>query len=60
MGRGFALLAGITAEIIRASARAAEGFGYSSFRANHPGSTDGLAALALAAREIQRIELGAA
>jgi len=58
MGRGFALFAGIAPEIIRASAREAEALGYSSFWVNHPGSTDGLAALALAARETQRIELG--
>jgi len=58
MGRGFALFAGIAPEIIRASAREAEGLGYSSFWVNHPGSTDGLAALGLAARETQRIELG--
>lgn len=58
MGQGFALFAGIAPEIIRASAREAEGLGYSSFWANHPGATDGLAALALTARETQRIELG--
>src|SRR5262249_38293290 len=32
--------------------------GYSSFWVNHPGATDGLAVLALAARETRRIELG--
>lgn len=58
VGHGFALFAGIAPEIISASAREAEGLGYSSFWVNHPGSTDGLAALALAARETQRIELG--
>src|SRR2546421_4763470 len=58
MGRGFALFAGAAPEIIRASAREAEGLGYSSFWVNHPGSTDGLAALALAAKETRRIELG--
>jgi len=58
MGRGLALFAGIAPEIIRASAREAEALGYSSFWVNHPGATDGLAALALAARETQRIELG--
>src|SRR5206468_847065 len=36
----------------------AEQLGYSSFWVNHPGSTDGLAALAMAARETRRIELG--
>src|SRR5207237_1236250 len=58
MGQGFALFAGAAPEIIRAAAREAEGLGYSSFWVNHPGSTDGLAALAHAARETQRIELG--
>src|SRR5438034_451291 len=58
MGRGFALFAGAAPEIIRASAREAEGLGYSSFWVNHPGATDGLAALALAATETRRIELG--
>src|SRR5229473_7262143 len=50
MGLGFAVFAG--------TAREAEQLGYSSFWVNHPGSTDGLAALAQAARETQRIELG--
>ena len=58
MGRGFALFAGTTPEIIRASAREAEALGYSSFWVNHPGSIDGLAALAHAAGETKRIELG--
>jgi alkanesulfonate monooxygenase SsuD/methylene tetrahydromethanopterin reductase-like flavin-dependent oxidoreductase (luciferase family) len=58
MGHGVALFAGSTPEIIRASAREAEGLEYSSFWVNHPGSTDGLAALALAAQETRRIELG--
>jgi len=58
MGRGFALFAGTAPEIIRASAREAEALGYSSFWVNHPGSTDGLAALSPAARATQRIELG--
>ena len=58
MGQGFALFAGAAPEIIRAAAREAEGLGYSSFWVNHPGSTDGLAALALAAKETRRIELG--
>jgi len=55
---GFALFAGAAPEILRASAREAEGLGYSSFWVNHPGATDGLAALALAAGETRRIELG--
>jgi len=58
MGRGFALFAGTTSEIIRASAREAEVLGYSSFWVNHPGSVDGLAALAFGARETKSIELG--
>jgi alkanesulfonate monooxygenase SsuD/methylene tetrahydromethanopterin reductase-like flavin-dependent oxidoreductase (luciferase family) len=58
VGRGFALFAGVAPEVIRAAAREAEGLGYSSFWVNHPGVTDGLAALAHAARETQRIELG--
>lgn len=58
MGHGFALFAGIGPEVIRASAREAEALGYSSFWVNHPGPTDGLAALALASRETRRIELG--
>ena len=58
MRRGFAVFAGLAPEVIRASAREAEGLRYSSFWVNHPGSTDGLAALALAARETRQIELG--
>ena len=58
MAQGFALFAGTAPEVIRAVAREAEALGYSSFWVNHPGSTDGLAALALAARETRRIEVG--
>jgi alkanesulfonate monooxygenase SsuD/methylene tetrahydromethanopterin reductase-like flavin-dependent oxidoreductase (luciferase family) len=58
MGLGFALFAGTSPEVIRASAREAEGLGLSSFWVNHPGAIDGLAALALAAGETRRIELG--
>src|SRR5438093_7973014 len=58
MGLGFAVFAGTSPEVIRASAKEAERLGYSSFWVNHPGATDGLAALAIAARETQRIELG--
>lgn len=58
MGHGFALYAGAAPEIIRTSAREAEGLGYSSFWVNHPGPIDGLAALAHAARETRRIDLG--
>src|SRR2546428_13809523 len=58
MAHGFAVFAGTTPEIIRASAREAERLGFASFWVNHPGSTDGLAALAHAARETRRVELG--
>jgi alkanesulfonate monooxygenase SsuD/methylene tetrahydromethanopterin reductase-like flavin-dependent oxidoreductase (luciferase family) len=58
MRQGFALFAGIAAEVIRAVGREAEGLGYDSFWVNHPGATDGLAALAHAARETRRIALG--
>jgi alkanesulfonate monooxygenase SsuD/methylene tetrahydromethanopterin reductase-like flavin-dependent oxidoreductase (luciferase family) len=58
MGLGFAVFAGTAPEIVRASAREAEGLGYSSFWVNHPGATDGLAALAQAAGETRRLELG--
>jgi alkanesulfonate monooxygenase SsuD/methylene tetrahydromethanopterin reductase-like flavin-dependent oxidoreductase (luciferase family) len=58
MAQGFAVFAGTTPEIIRASAREAEALGYTSFWVNHPGSIDGLAALSLAAEQTQRIELG--
>jgi alkanesulfonate monooxygenase SsuD/methylene tetrahydromethanopterin reductase-like flavin-dependent oxidoreductase (luciferase family) len=58
MGLGFAVFAGVSPEVIRATAREAERLGYTSFWVNHPGPTDGLAALAHAARETQRIELG--
>jgi alkanesulfonate monooxygenase SsuD/methylene tetrahydromethanopterin reductase-like flavin-dependent oxidoreductase (luciferase family) len=58
MGQGFALFAATPAEVIRASAREAEALGYSSFWVNHPGATDGLASLAVAAKETRRIDLG--
>ena len=58
MGRGFALFAGTTSDNIRASAREAEALGYSSFWVNHPGATDGLGALATAARDTRSIALG--
>lgn len=47
-----------TPQIVRAVAREAEARGYSSFWVNHPGSIDGLAALALGAEETQRVDLG--
>jgi len=58
MAQGFALFAATAGEVIRAAAREAETLGYTSFWVNHPGSTDGLAALALAAADTQRVELG--
>ena len=58
MGRGFAIFAASSPEIIRASAREAETLGYSSFWVNHPGATDGLVSLSHAAGETRRIELG--
>jgi alkanesulfonate monooxygenase SsuD/methylene tetrahydromethanopterin reductase-like flavin-dependent oxidoreductase (luciferase family) len=58
MELGFALFAGTAPGVIQSSAREAETLGYHSFWVNHPGSTDGLAALALAARETRRIDLG--
>jgi alkanesulfonate monooxygenase SsuD/methylene tetrahydromethanopterin reductase-like flavin-dependent oxidoreductase (luciferase family) len=58
MAQGFALFAASPAEVIRACAREAEALSYTSFWVNHPGSFDGLAALALAAKETRRIDLG--
>lgn len=58
MGHGFALYAGVAPEIIRAVAAEAEALGYGSFWVNHPGSMDGLGALAHAARETRAIDLG--
>jgi len=58
MALGFALFAGTASDVIRAAAREAEALGYSSFWVNHPGATDGLASLRIAANETRRIELG--
>jgi alkanesulfonate monooxygenase SsuD/methylene tetrahydromethanopterin reductase-like flavin-dependent oxidoreductase (luciferase family) len=58
MRQGFALFAGTAPEIITACAREAETAGYRSFWVNHPGTTDGLAALALGARASTAIDLG--
>jgi alkanesulfonate monooxygenase SsuD/methylene tetrahydromethanopterin reductase-like flavin-dependent oxidoreductase (luciferase family) len=58
MRLGFALFAGIPAEVITTAAREAEALGYASFWVNHPGPVDGLAALAGAARETRTIALG--
>ena len=56
--RGFAVFAGVSPEIIRASAREAEAVGYRSFWVNHPGPVDGLGALAHAVAETRRLDLG--
>ena len=56
--RGFAVFAGVSPEIIRASAREAEALGYRSFWVNHPGPVDGLGSLAHAAGESRRMDLG--
>ena len=58
MALGFALFAGVASDVVRASAREAETLGYTSFWVNHPGSTDGLASLGVAAKETRRIALG--
>jgi len=58
MGYGFALFAATAPKIIRACPREAETLGYTSFWVNHPGKTDGLVALALAAGETRRLDLG--
>ncbi len=58
MAHGFAMFAATPPDVIRASAREVEALGYGSFWVNHPGATDGLAALAHAAGETRRIELG--
>ena len=54
MRQGFALFAATPPEVIRACAREAETLSYTSFWVNHPGTFDGLAALALAAKETRR------
>jgi len=56
--KGFAVFAGVSPEIIRASAREAEALGYRSFWVNHPGPVDGLGSLAHAAAETRRLDLG--
>ena len=58
MALGFALFAGTAPAVISTAAREAEALGYTSFWVNHPGATDGLASLAVAARETRGIELG--
>ncbi len=56
--KGFAVFAGVSPEIIRASAREAEALGYRSFWVNHPGPVDGLGSLKHAEGETRRMELG--
>jgi alkanesulfonate monooxygenase SsuD/methylene tetrahydromethanopterin reductase-like flavin-dependent oxidoreductase (luciferase family) len=58
MDYGFALFAATPPDVIRATAREAEALGYRSFWVNHPGKTDGIAALAVAAGETKALELG--
>ncbi|MBI4269161.1 MAG: LLM class flavin-dependent oxidoreductase [Candidatus Rokubacteria bacterium] len=58
MAHGIALFAGVAPEIVGAVAREAETLGYGSFWVNHPGATDGLAALAVAAAGTKRVALG--
>jgi alkanesulfonate monooxygenase SsuD/methylene tetrahydromethanopterin reductase-like flavin-dependent oxidoreductase (luciferase family) len=58
MRQGFALFAGISADVIKATARETEALGFASFWVNHPGPVDGLAALGVAARETRRGALG--
>ena len=58
MAQGFALFAAAPSELISATAREAEALGYTSFWVNHPGSFDGLGALASAVGQTRRIELG--
>lgn len=58
MSRGFAVAANVKTDVIAAAAREAEGAGYTSFWVNHPGPFDGLASVAVAARDSRRIALG--
>ena len=58
MAQGFAVFAATPSEVISACAREAEALGYTSFWVNHPGSFDGLGALAVAAGQTRRLELG--
>ena len=54
MAQGFALFAAAPSDVISACAREAEVLGYTSFWVNHPGSFDGLGALAGAAGQTRR------
>jgi alkanesulfonate monooxygenase SsuD/methylene tetrahydromethanopterin reductase-like flavin-dependent oxidoreductase (luciferase family) len=56
--RGIALFAGTAADVVAETAAATEELGYASFWLNHPGSTDGVAGLEVAARATAAIDLG--
>lgn len=56
--KGFAVFAGVSADVIKSSAREAEARGFTSFWVNHPGTVDGLGSLAQAAAETRRLDLG--
>jgi alkanesulfonate monooxygenase SsuD/methylene tetrahydromethanopterin reductase-like flavin-dependent oxidoreductase (luciferase family) len=58
MSRGFAVAANVKSDVIAATAREAEGAGYTSLWVNHPGPFDGLASVGVAARESRRTALG--
>ena len=57
-GRGIALFAGTQADVVAQVAQSAESLGYSSFWLNHPGSTDAISRLAVAASSTEAITLG--
>lgn len=57
--RGFGLFAGVSEEVVRATAENAEALGYDSFWVNYPGPVvDGLARLGVAAKATRTIKLG--
>jgi alkanesulfonate monooxygenase SsuD/methylene tetrahydromethanopterin reductase-like flavin-dependent oxidoreductase (luciferase family) len=56
--RGIALFAGTAADVVAETARVTEELGYASFWLNHPGPTDGVAGLEVAARATAAIDLG--
>src|SRR5262245_5375183 len=58
IAKGFAVVAGVSPDVIRSAAREAEARGFSSFWVNHPGPVDGLGSLAQAAAETRRLDLG--
>lgn len=57
-GRGIALYAGTPTDVVAEVAQSAELLGYSSFWLNHPGSTDAISRLAVAASATEAIALG--